>query len=79
MTATSQFLMNCGMVTSTMSTSLENLFMMRPRGVVSKKDIGARRMFFRNMECRTREQDTHPMAITRDSSKTDSTEKVQIE
>ena len=31
-----------GIVTSTMSTSLENRLRMRPKGVVSKKDIGAR-------------------------------------
>ncbi len=31
-----------GIVTSTMSTSFENRLRMRPKGVVSKKDIGAR-------------------------------------
>lgn len=33
-----------GIVTSTMSMSLENLFKIRPKGVVSKNDIGERRM-----------------------------------
>lgn len=35
-----KFCANCGMLESTMSMSLENRLMMRPRGVVSKKDIG---------------------------------------
>jgi len=39
----SKFCEKCGMFVSTMSMSFENRFTIRPRGVVSKKDIGQRR------------------------------------
>lgn len=35
---------DCGMVSSMIFMSLENLLRMRPTGVVSKKDMGERRM-----------------------------------
>ena len=41
-----------GRVASTMLMSLENLLRMRPRGVVSKKDMGERRMLERIRLCR---------------------------
>ena len=48
---------------SKVSTSLENLLIIRPRGVVSKKDIGFFRMLSNRSECRLREAKIHPMAI----------------
>ena len=36
-----------GSISSTVSMSLENLLRIRPRGVVSKKDMGERRMLER--------------------------------
>ena len=72
-----------GMLTSTTSTSRENLsrirfchdgsvlnsgrrgryrLTMRPMGVVSKKDIGARMMLSRSWQWRSREAPTHPTA-----------------
>ncbi len=44
-----------GMLTSRVSISLEKRFTMRPMGVVSKKDMGARRMLTRRSKCRIRE------------------------
>ena len=40
-----------GRVSSTILMSLENLLRMRPRGVVSKKDMGERRMLERSFLC----------------------------
>ena len=37
-----KFCANCGMLESTISMSFENRLTIRPRGVVSKKDIGHR-------------------------------------
>jgi len=39
---TRKFCENCGMFVSTMSMSFENRLTIRPRGVVSKNDIGHR-------------------------------------
>ena len=41
-----------GSVSSMMLMSLENLLRMRPRGVVSKKDLGERRMLLISLEAR---------------------------
>lgn len=41
-----------GSITSTISISLEKRFTMRPIGVMSKKDIGLRKMFLSSILCR---------------------------
>ena len=43
--------MDRGIVSSITLMSLENRFKIRPRGVVSKKDIGERRMLFMSLLC----------------------------
>ena len=43
------------MLLSSLSISVENLFTIRPSGVVSKKDIGALKIVFSSRKCKTLE------------------------
>lgn len=52
-----------GMVWSIMFTSLENLLRMRPRGVVSKNDMGALRTVLSMLLCRALEARKDAMAM----------------
>ena len=51
-----------GRVSSTVSTSCENRFRMRPVGVVSKNAMGDRSMFLSMLKCMTREARTEQIA-----------------
>ena len=57
-----------GMTPSIVYMSLENRFKIRPRGVVSKNDIGDRRMFLSILLCRVLEAKTP--AVTREKEPT---------
>ena len=59
-----------GMLKSTVSTSLEKRFTMRPMGVVSKKLMGARRMERSRSEWKTRDACTQPIAMANDWPRT---------
>jgi hypothetical protein len=54
-----------GISTSTVSMSLEILLMMRPRGVVSKKDVGALMILATRRLCSIPEAEIVPMAMHR--------------
>lgn len=59
-----------GMVSSMIFTSLENLLRMRPRGVVSKNDMGERRMLLSKLEWSVLEAKKPAMATAKDEPKT---------
>ena len=59
-----------GMLMSTVSTSLEKRFTMRPSGVVSKNDMGALSMDWRRLACMMRDASTHAMAMANDWNNT---------
>ena len=59
-----------GIIVSMMSMSLANLLIIRPIGVLSKKDIGARRPFSRIPRCRFREACNAPCAMINAASNT---------
>ena len=63
----------CCMLLSMMSTSLENLFRIRPKGVVSKNDIGQRTIRFNMSAWSSLEADTEPITIATDRRLTAST------
>jgi len=69
-----KFCANCGMLVSRMSMSLENRLTMRPRGVVSKNDMGQRRTCNNRPECRFRDAIMLPKAIASASPSTDTAE-----
>lgn len=52
-----------GIILSTTSTSFENRFTTRPKGVVSKNDIGNLNVCFSKLLCKSRAAFTHPIAI----------------
>lgn len=54
--------MDIGKTLSTTSTSFENLFRIRPNGVVSKKLIGNLIVLFSNLSCKSRAARRQPMA-----------------
>jgi len=66
-----KFCENCGMFVSTISMSFENRFTIRPRGVVSKKDIGQRSTRDRRPVCRFLDATMLPNAIASASISTD--------
>ena len=61
-----QILVDDGIVISTTSMSLENRFIIRPRGVVSKKDIGAWSIDFSSRLCKRFEAFIFPKAKAND-------------
>ena len=66
-----KFCENCGMFVSIMSMSFENRLTIRPRGVVSKNDIGHRITCDSRPECRFRDATMLPKAIASASPSTD--------
>ena len=58
--------MERGIVSSMIFTSFENLLRMRPIGVVSKKDMGERRMLCNILSCRDFEAKKVAKAIPKD-------------
>ncbi len=67
-TLNSQLLMNIGMFVSMTSMSFAKRFMIRPSGVVSKKDMGACMMRLSNPLWMVREANTQPTARAMDST-----------
>lgn len=59
-----------GMTSSTMYVSLENRFRILPRGVVSKNDMGERRMFLSMELWRVREAKMADMAMQKEAKRT---------
>lgn len=59
-----QLLISCGRVLSMVSMSLENLFRIRPMGVVSKNDMGDLRMLESIFECSSPDARTILTAVT---------------
>lgn len=67
-----------GMLASTISKSLVKRFKMRPAGVVSKKDIGARRMLMKRLLYRVHEALTEATALVKYTPTTPTTEEREI-
>ncbi len=61
-----------GIVSSMIFTSFENLLRMRPTGVVSKKEMGERRMLLSMLSCRDLEASKVPMATPKEERNTKS-------
>lgn len=72
-TAIRHMLMKVGKVESTISMSLAKRFTMRPMGVVSKKEIGARRMASTSAEYSLVEAETEAQARAIDCTETKNT------
>ena len=62
-----KFLIKIGITLSTISMSLENLFSMRPKGVVSKNHIGNLTMLCTRLLCETLATFKHPIASITDA------------
>jgi len=69
-----KFCANCGMFVSTMSMSLEKRLTIRPRGVVSKKDMGYRSTCDNSPVCKFLEATILPNATASVSPSTDAAE-----
>ena len=63
-----QFWMYMRRSASTVSTSLEKRLRILPRGVVSKNDMGLRRLLANRSACSFREASIHPRATEPDRS-----------